>query len=59
MADLMSAAWIAFARTGNPNTDGLPVWPAYDLENRTTMVFNIDSHIQKDPYENIRRILMR
>jgi len=58
MADLMSAAWIAFARTGNPNTDELPPWPAYDLKNRATMVFNLDSEVRQDPYSEIRRILL-
>ena len=57
IADLMSAAWIAFARTGNPNTDELPPWPAYDLENRATMVFDLNSEVQQDPYGEIRRIL--
>jgi para-nitrobenzyl esterase len=58
MADLMSSAWIAFARTGSPNTDELPAWPVYDPENRATMVLDIDSYVQKAPYEKIRRILM-
>ena len=58
MADLMSSAWIAFARTGNPSTEDLQAWPAYDLTNRATMVFDLESRIQKDPYGEIRRILL-
>ncbi len=38
--DAMSEAWIAFARTGNPNHAGLPTWPTYDAQNRATMVFD-------------------
>jgi len=33
-------AWIAFARTGNPNHDGIPEWPSYDVEKRSTMLIN-------------------
>jgi para-nitrobenzyl esterase len=57
VADLMSSAWIAFARAGNPNTDELPQWPAYDVNHRATMVFNVDSKVQNDPYSEIRQIL--
>src|SRR6266849_2691196 len=30
----ISTAWVNFARTGNPNHDGLPHWPAYTSEQR-------------------------
>lgn len=40
LADLMSSVWINFARTGNPNTDGLPKWEAYTPEKGATMFFN-------------------
>lgn len=40
LADRMSDAWLAFARTGNPNTASLPEWPAYDREGGATMVFD-------------------
>lgn len=40
LADKMSRAWINFAKTGNPNHDGLPEWPAYNSENTATMYFD-------------------
>ncbi|HKE95117.1 MAG TPA: carboxylesterase/lipase family protein [Povalibacter sp.] len=48
-ADQMSAAFIAFARTGNPNHPGLPQWRPYELGNRATMVFNAESQLVDDP----------
>ncbi len=29
-SELMSAYWVQFAKTGNPNRDGLPEWPAFN-----------------------------
>ncbi len=46
LADRMSDAWIAFARTGNPNTPSLPEWPAYDKEGGATMIFDNDCSIR-------------
>jgi para-nitrobenzyl esterase len=40
LANAMHHAWIAFARSGNPNHPGLPRWPAYDAKSRMTMRFD-------------------
>lgn len=40
LADKMSHAWINFAKTGNPNHDGLPNWPQYNSEDTATMFFD-------------------
>jgi para-nitrobenzyl esterase len=40
LAERMSEAWIAFARSGDPNHDGLPNWPSYRPEQRATMIFD-------------------
>ena len=31
-ADLVAQTWVAFAKSGNPNHDGLPEWPVFTLE---------------------------
>lgn len=49
LANLMHQAWINFARNGNPNTKNLPEWPMYDLNNRSTMIFNNESSVENDP----------
>lgn len=49
LAARMSAAWIAFAATGEPNTPDLPDWPAYDTQRRATMIFNDVSTVEDDP----------
>lgn len=53
MADVMSAAWTQFARSGDPSTQALK-WPAYDLERRTTMLFDERSRAESDPFRATR-----
>ena len=53
----MSDAWIAFARTGDPNTEELPDWPAYDARRRPTMVFDVVPRVEDDPKAEARRLL--
>ena len=49
LAAKMSEAWIGFARTGDPNTPNLPVWPAYEAATRATMVFDDEPAVVNDP----------
>ena len=53
MARTMSAAWARFAHAGDPSTPALP-WPAYDLERRTTMLFDETSRAAPDPFRSTR-----
>ncbi|GAB1257487.1 carboxylesterase/lipase family protein [Aurantivibrio plasticivorans] len=48
IADLMSEAWIAFAKTGNPNHELLPEWPAYNTDTRPAMVFDLEPKVVND-----------
>jgi para-nitrobenzyl esterase len=56
IAQLMSTAWIAFARTGVPGTPSL-MWPSYDLQTRATMIFNVRSGVVNDPRKDERTLL--
>jgi para-nitrobenzyl esterase len=49
IADTMHRAWIAFARTGDPNHAGLPTWPEYDVDRRATMRFDEVCDVLDDP----------
>lgn len=49
----MIGAWTAFARTGNPSTQGLE-WSPYDLTKRATMMFGERSGINSDPRSDVR-----
>jgi len=54
LADKMSAAWVAFARTGNPNHKRLPHWDAFDAQRRPTMIFGRDCQAVNDPHREER-----
>jgi len=42
--------WIAFARTGNTSHSGIPDWPQYNTEKRSTMLLGKEIKIFDDPY---------
>ena len=57
LAEKVSAAWVAFARTGDPNTAKLPKWPAYSVRSRDTMLFNNESRVEQDPDHGPRLVM--
>jgi para-nitrobenzyl esterase len=57
LAEKVSASWVAFARTGNPNTPKLPKWPTYSAKSRDTMLFNNQSRVEQDPDREPRLIM--
>jgi len=54
ISEHMMDSWISFARSGNPNHDGIPEWPAYDVENRYTILIGNDIRIEEDPLQTER-----
>ena len=57
LADRISGAWAAFARTGNPNHTGLPHWPPFTGPERATMIFNDECKVVNDPSADERKLL--
>lgn len=55
LAAEMSARWAAFARSGVPDIDGLPAWPAYDPGRRATMTIDRGWRVLDDPLGDHRR----
>ena len=50
VSDLISTYWTNFAKTGDPNGEGLPHWPTYGPEKYEVMHINADSHTAPDEH---------
>jgi para-nitrobenzyl esterase len=49
MADPMSSYWVNFAKSGDPNGPGLPVWPAFSATAQNAMLFDGNSSARPVP----------
>jgi len=56
MADKMASVWVAFAKSGNPNCKPIPHWPAYNAQQRPTMIFNLKTRVENDPAKEVREL---
>ena len=59
LAARMIEAWVAFARTGDPNTPNLPVWPSFDVATCATMAYDDESAVVNDPGGDTRHLRVR
>ena len=57
VAQVMSQAWINFAKTGNPSQAGLE-WPAFTTGNRATMVFDKKSQARTAFDDQLMKLLV-
>ena len=49
LGELMNSYWMNFARTGDPNGAGLPIWPEFDNTQASTMIFDGESRVADIP----------
>jgi len=49
VAAAISAAWIAFARSGDPSHPGIPKWDQYTVDHRATMLLDAPCRLEIDP----------
>jgi para-nitrobenzyl esterase len=56
LADAVQDAWVAFARSADPNHSRLPLWPPYSPDARATFVFDQAHTIQDDPLREAREV---
>ncbi|WP_163718525.1 carboxylesterase/lipase family protein [Mangrovibacterium lignilyticum] len=56
LAEKMSLALANFARTGDPNHEGIPYWPKYDQERGAVMIWNDVCEVRNDPDREARNL---
>lgn len=49
MSNMMSACWVAFAKTGKPACAPAPEWPAYDPTTDKQMSFGVETKVETPP----------
>ncbi|HEX5586588.1 MAG TPA: carboxylesterase family protein [Acidimicrobiia bacterium] len=59
MGKVFSEAWVRFVHDGDPNHDQLPKWDAYSVDERASMVVDVESHLEHDLDRDLRLLYAR
>jgi para-nitrobenzyl esterase len=59
LGEMMSDAWLSFARSGKPQSDLLPEWKPYEPSTRLVMDFDVEPQLVADPERAARELLNR
>jgi len=56
MCETLVSALLAFAKRGDPNNPQIPPWPCFDASQRSTLVFDRNTRIERDPHGALREL---
>jgi para-nitrobenzyl esterase len=59
MAERLGSAYLAFAKTGNPNNPKIPRWAPYNTTDRPVMIFDNQTRLENDPNAGLRAMWER
>ncbi|MHA1255867.1 MAG: carboxylesterase family protein, partial [Promethearchaeota archaeon] len=54
LSEQIMDSWINFAKTGNPNHNGIPEWHPFNTKTRATMFLGKEIKLVNDPFERTR-----
>jgi para-nitrobenzyl esterase len=49
LGQAMADSWVQFARSGNPNHSGIPIWDAYSDKSGVNLIFDDCMHTVRHP----------
>jgi para-nitrobenzyl esterase len=56
MCDALASAFLAFAKTGDPNNSQIPPWPRFEASQRAALVYDRNMRVENDPHGALRKL---